>query len=106
MLLYGVGGIRGTVVVSGQLVNMSSNRSCVRGMIHNKFYPISSGCPRPSIALQVHNRDLKHHLFIHLLYSVVISRGARWEDFCKRIRVIKSLGSRDFPRSSLSFQFL
>ena len=34
------------------LVNRSSERSCTRGMIHNKFISLPPGCPRPSIALQ------------------------------------------------------
>ena len=45
-----------------------SDRSCNRGMIHNKIHFSSPGCPRPSIALQMQNRDLKHHSF-HLLQS-------------------------------------
>ena len=32
-------------------------------MIHNKIHPISPGCPRPSIALQVQTHGLKHHSF-------------------------------------------
>ena len=37
--------------VSGFIL-LPSDRSCVRGMIHNKIHRIRPGCPRPSIALQ------------------------------------------------------
>ena len=49
-------------------VNRSSDRSCTKGMFHNKMHLNSSGCPRPNIALQVQNRGLKS--FIHLKESV------------------------------------
>ena len=38
---------------------------CARGMIHNKIHVICPGCLRPSIALTVQKRGLKHHSFIH-----------------------------------------
>ena len=47
------------------------DRSCTRGMIHNKVHLISSGCPQPGIALQAQNRGLKHHTpteFRHFVY--------------------------------------
>ena len=44
-------------------VNRSSDRSYIRCMIHNKIHPISLGCPRPNIALQMRDRSLKHHSF-------------------------------------------
>ena len=50
-----------SVVAVGLLVNWSSDRSCTRGMIHNKLSLISPGCPRPCIALQLSNRGLQHH---------------------------------------------
>ena len=39
---------------------------CTRGMTYNKINLVSPGCPRPSIALQVQIRGLKHHSFIIL----------------------------------------
>ena len=34
-------------------------------LLHNKIHLISPGCFRPSIALQVQNRDLEYQSFIH-----------------------------------------
>ena len=52
-----------------------SDRSCTRGMVHNKIHLINPCCPGPSIALQVQNRGLKqHHSFI--LYPWLIP--ANW----------------------------
>ena len=49
---------------SGLLSNRSSDQSCARGMVHNKIHLIRQGCLRPSIALTVQNRGLKHQSFI------------------------------------------
>ena len=61
------GGVRGTMETrwtAWLLVNRSSDRSCTRGKILSKIHLISPGCPRPSIALQMQNRGLKHHISI------------------------------------------
>ena len=42
-----LGGIRGTVVA-----HWTVDRSCTRGMIHNKIHLINRYCPRPSISLE------------------------------------------------------
>ena len=41
-----------------------SDWSCTRVKIHNKIHSISTGCPRPSIALEVQNCGLKHQSFV------------------------------------------
>ena len=43
-------------------------------MIRNKIHLFSPGCMRPSIALQVLNRDLKHHSFIHSFIHCMFQR--------------------------------
>ena len=50
----------------GLLANRSSDQSCTRGTIHNKFIAFAQVVPGP-----VQNRGLKHHSFIHsfLTYS-------------------------------------
>ena len=54
----------GTSVVQGKragmLVKRLSDRSCTRGMIHNKIHRVSPGCPPPSIGLQVEAYDTNH----------------------------------------------
>ena len=51
-----LGSLQGVV-----LVNRSSDRSCIRGIIHNTIHLTSLGCPGPIIALQLQNCGLKHH---------------------------------------------
>ena len=57
---------------AGLLVNMSSDRSCTRGMFHNKIHLISPGCPRPSIALTV---QLLTEFLSFIISKVVITFG-------------------------------
>ena len=56
---------------AGLLVNSSSDQSCTRDMIHNKFNLISPGCPRPSIALNC--RIVKYHSSFIVLHHWQIS---------------------------------
>ena len=65
------GGINATVVERWTVVNRSSDRSCTRGMLHNKIHLTSPSCPLPSIALQVQNRGLKHQSFKDDLISPI-----------------------------------
>ena len=46
-----------------------------RGMIHDKIHPLSSGCPRPCIALQF---SLKHHFFLSLAWHKSKRSGAEY----------------------------
>ena len=50
---------------------LSSDRSCARGMIHNKIHPIRPGFLRPSIALTVQNRGLKDQSFDFLAFCIL-----------------------------------
>ena len=43
-------------------------------MIHNKIHLIRPGCLRPSIALTVQNRGLKHQSFIHHVNQSIAAR--------------------------------
>ena len=52
---------------TGLLVKSSSNRSCTRGMIHNKIHLFSPDYRRPSIALQF--SGLKHKSFHFMLWT-------------------------------------
>ena len=53
-------------------VNRSSDRSCIWGLIHMKNHLISSGCPRPSIALQCwSNCGLREFAFIHSFIHLI-----------------------------------
>ena len=55
--------------------NISSDRSCTRGMIHNKIDLISSDCTRPSIALQcrIVAWNTIHFILFHLFLTVSIA---------------------------------
>ena len=58
------------IVVARWTASQLSDRSPTRGMIHNKIPLINPGYPRPSIALQVQNRGLKHHSLFRPLAKV------------------------------------
>ena len=65
---------------AGLLVNRPSDRSCTRGMIHNKIPLISRGCPRSSVALQLQDCGLKHHSF-HVPVTTYYRDLAERDDF-------------------------
>ena len=64
-------------VVQWYRARLLANRSCARGMIHNKIKYIRPGGLLPSIALTVQSRGLKHDSFIHLFYTCSIL-AAHW----------------------------
>ena len=72
---------------AGLLANRSNDRSCSRGMIHNQFPFIRPGCLRPSTALTVQNRGLKHPLF--LLQSAIWRTTGLY--FCPIVSLYKPL---------------
>ena len=53
------------------VMNHAPGAGSIRAMIHNKINLISPSCPRPNIALQVQNHDLKHQSFHFSLAQVV-----------------------------------
>ena len=67
---YSVGDVRCVVVgrwIASQQV--SSDRSCTRGMIHIRILLISPGCSRPNIVL--HCRIVASNTFIHSVIYVL-----------------------------------
>ena len=78
-----------------QLVNRSSDRSCTRGMIHNKIHLCSSIYPRPRI-VSVQNRGLKSCIYsiIHLVFLQAITY--------RDIQTIATFVSCDFLRCQRS----
>ena len=68
-----IGGVRGTWVRAGLLPNRSSDRSCTRGMIHNKFQLIRPRLSPDEYSLTVQNRDLStiHFQFQTYIYAQV-----------------------------------
>ena len=60
-------------IVAGMnfVMNHAPDWSYARGMVHNKIHHIHPGCLRPSIALTVQNRGLKHQSLFHWLLGLL-----------------------------------
>ena len=63
-------------------------------MIHNKICLIRPGCLRPSIALTVQNRGLKHHSFI-VLHKMCLNKKSAWKKVILHVSVDGSSSIQD-----------
>ena len=78
------------------MVNKSSDRSCTRGMIHNKMYLIIPGFLRPSIASQ--NRIMAYNTLTHSIHLIAISLTI-YISFTQRMPAV-------VPHQIISYKFI